>query len=131
MTKAEAQGRKRLDPCSVVPQNYGVWAKVGAIAVLGILGTYATSAVAEGPPAPPKKVVFPLLKKPPPPAAAQKMTHAEATRFMEIVARRESNAQRPGVMHDHETGLTYDGHPIDFATGKLTGVPRNLSAASK
>lgn len=50
---------------------------------------------------------------------------------MEQVARRESHAQAPGVLHDAETGLTFDGHAIDFVTGKVVGAPRDLSAASK
>ncbi len=50
---------------------------------------------------------------------------------MDTVARREANAQAPGVMHDHETGLTFDGHAIDFKSGQLVGGPRNWSAASK
>jgi hypothetical protein len=59
------------------------------------------------------------------------MTAGEADKYIEKVARRESNSQRPGVMYDGETGLTYDGHAIDSKTGKLTGGPRNWSAASK
>jgi hypothetical protein len=55
----------------------------------------------------------------------------QAHRFMETVAKREANAQRPGVMFDRETGLTYDGHGIDPKTGELVGTPRNWSAASK
>lgn len=59
------------------------------------------------------------------------MTLRQANLFMDNVARRESHAQAPGVMHDHETGLTFDGHAIDFATGQLVGGPRNWSAPSK
>jgi len=45
--------------------------------------------------------------------------------------RRERRFYQPGVSYDAETGLTFDGHPIDRATGELAGAPRNWSAASK
>jgi hypothetical protein len=56
---------------------------------------------------------------------------AEAQRFIRRVALREQRFYQPGVSYDRETGLTFDGHPIDRRTGELTGTPRNWSAASK
>jgi hypothetical protein len=56
---------------------------------------------------------------------------AEARRFLFQVAARERRFYQPGVSYDPETGLTFDGHPIDRVTGELRGKPRNWSAASK
>lgn len=70
-----------------------------------------------------------LLLLAPAPAAALSLAEAEA--FMEEVARRERPFYRPGVAFDRRTGMTFDGHPVDFETGRLRGGPRNWSAASK
>ncbi len=56
---------------------------------------------------------------------------ADARRFIRRVVARERRFYQPGVAYDGETGLTFDGHPIDRRTGELSGAPRNWSAASK
>ena len=55
----------------------------------------------------------------------------KGTSFLDELARRERPFYRPGVAFDGATGMTYDGHGIDFETGELRGAPRNWSAASK
>ena len=56
---------------------------------------------------------------------------AAAERFMQDVIARERRFYQPGVAYDGETGLTFDGHPIEQRSGELRGAPRNWSAASK
>ena len=56
---------------------------------------------------------------------------AEARRFLRRVVARERRFYQPGVSYDGETGLTFDGHPVDRVSGELRGTPRNWSAASK
>ncbi|HUS63724.1 MAG TPA: hypothetical protein VMZ28_04235 [Kofleriaceae bacterium] len=56
---------------------------------------------------------------------------AAAERFMSDVIARERRFYQPGVAYDGETGLTFDGHPIEQRSGQLRGTPRNWSAASK
>ena len=63
--------------------------------------------------------------------AKRLLTARESERFMTKVAKREARFFRDGVGYDHATGLTYDGHNIDFHTGELVGGPRNASASSK
>ncbi len=63
--------------------------------------------------------------------AGAELTPGQASRLMEQVARREARFHRPGVGYDAQTGLTYDGHPIDRLTGELSGGPHIWSAASK
>jgi hypothetical protein len=58
-------------------------------------------------------------------------SRAEARRFIGKVVAHERRFYQPGVAYDAETGLTFDGHPIDRLTGELRGQPRNWSAASK
>ncbi len=58
-------------------------------------------------------------------------THSETRRFLREVVARERRFYQPGVSYDAETGLTFDGHPIERLTGELVGAPRNWSAASK
>ncbi|MBI4971211.1 MAG: 6-phosphogluconolactonase, partial [Candidatus Omnitrophica bacterium] len=43
----------------------------------------------------------------------------------------EGQFHQPGIAYNAGSGLTYDGHSIDFETGELRGGPRNWSAASK
>lgn len=38
---------------------------------------------------------------------------------------------QPGVAYDDKTGITLDGHPIDFESGGKLGVKRDWTAASK
>ncbi len=54
-----------------------------------------------------------------------------AQRFMDRVVRRERAFYRPGVGYDGATGMTFDGHDVDWKTGELRGTPRPVSAASK
>lgn len=58
-------------------------------------------------------------------------SRGEARRFLREVVARERRFYQPGVSYDGETGLTFDGHPIDRLSGRLRGAPRNWSAASK
>ncbi len=51
--------------------------------------------------------------------------------FVTNVLAWEGQFHQPGVAYDDITGLTYDGHLIDFDTGELLGGPRNWSAPSK
>ncbi len=51
--------------------------------------------------------------------------------FVEKLLRAESKFLQPGIAYNPLSGLTYDGHPIDFDTGELRGFPKNWSAASK
>jgi hypothetical protein len=55
----------------------------------------------------------------------------ESERFMRDLIGRERNFFRPGVAWDAETGMTHDGHLVDYATGALRPGLRNWSAASK
>jgi hypothetical protein len=55
----------------------------------------------------------------------------KGTSFFDELARRECPFYRPGVAFDGVTGMSYDGHGVDFETGELRGAPRNWSAASK
>ncbi len=66
------------------------------------------------------------------PATPHVLSPAAAQRFLdEVVLPRENAFYRAGVGYDGETGMTFDGHPIDYHTGQLIGEPRTLSAASK
>jgi hypothetical protein len=38
---------------------------------------------------------------------------------------------QPNIAYDPKSGYTYDGHPIDYSTGKLYGEPHLFSAPSK
>ena len=58
-------------------------------------------------------------------------TARAADRFMERVGRRERRFYQAGVGYDGATGMTFDGHEVDFKSGKLRGQPRAFSAASK
>src|SRR6185503_5251901 len=80
-----------------------------------------------------KPLVRRLLRRPPRArrVAGRLPSRAEARRFIRKVVARERRFYQPGVSYDAETGLTFDGHPIDRATGELAGAPRNWSAASK
>lgn len=101
-----------------------MWGKVGyavfacAFALVGVSAPVAEAA--------PGRALPTATARPVPLLSSQ-----QASRFMQQVARREAHAQRPGVMFDGETGLTFDGHAIDFHTGQLVGGPRNWSAPSK
>lgn len=44
---------------------------------------------------------------------------------------KEAHFHQPGIAYDEKTGLTFDGHLIDFHTGHLRGGSRKHSAASK
>lgn|GEM_PF-2735755 len=54
-----------------------------------------------------------------------------ARRFLDEVIRWEARFNQPGIGYHAATGMTFDGHDIDFDTGELRGGPRNWSAASK
>ena len=43
----------------------------------------------------------------------------------------ESNFHLQGISYHESTGLTFDGHFINYDTGELEGSPKNWSAASK
>jgi hypothetical protein len=64
------------------------------------------------------------------PAAGVLVGHA-LSRFTQELIERERGFFRAGVAYDGETGMTFDGHPIDPVSGKLTGSARPWSAASK
>lgn len=51
--------------------------------------------------------------------------------FVHKLMRAESRFMQSGVAFNALSGLTYDGHPIDFDTGELRGFPKNWSAPSK
>ncbi len=73
-----------------------------------------------------------LRRVPRPARPPRLMSTRQARTFMRQVARREARFLRPGVGYDDATGMTYDGHDIDIATGELrAGGPNNRSAASK
>lgn len=57
----------------------------------------------------------------------------ESTRheYMMKVMRFEGNFHQGGVAYNAQTGLTYEGHPLDYNSGRLFGVARKWSAASK
>jgi hypothetical protein len=51
---------------------------------------------------------------------------------MRSLIRREAKFYRPGIAFDGKSGMTHDGHDVDFHTGRLRpGGLRNWSAASK
>ena len=52
-------------------------------------------------------------------------------RFINEVLIAEAKFHQAGVGYNDVTGLTYDGHSINFETGELIGAPRMWSAASK
>jgi hypothetical protein len=43
----------------------------------------------------------------------------------------EGRFAKPGIAYDLNSGYTYDGHPLDYNTGKLFGEPHLFSAPSK
>lgn len=43
----------------------------------------------------------------------------------------EGQFAQPGVAYDSVSGYTYDGHPLDYDTGRLYGAPHLFSAPSK
>lgn len=51
--------------------------------------------------------------------------------FVRRIVKAEGRFHQPGVAYNPESGLTYDGHSIDFNTGELRGQPHNWSAPSK
>jgi len=51
--------------------------------------------------------------------------------FVKDVLRWESQFHQTGIGYNGESGVTYDGHSIDYMTGELIGGPRNWTAASK
>jgi hypothetical protein len=60
------------------------------------------------------------------------LTNASAApAFLLDYARGQSAFASPGVGLDEETGLTFDGHPLDYASGQPAGSPHAFSAASK
>ena len=63
--------------------------------------------------------------------AGQPLTKRATRDYLRRVLARERRFYRPGVSYDARTGLTYDGHAVNLRTGKLSGGPRNWSAASK
>lgn len=69
--------------------------------------------------------------EPAPRISGPALSASEADSFMETIANRERGFYQPGVGYDARTGLTFDSHPVDFASGELRGKPRALSAASK
>jgi len=56
---------------------------------------------------------------------------AKAREYVQKLLYWEGKFHQSGIGYNGESGLTYDGHSIDFDTGELTGGPRNWSAASK
>jgi hypothetical protein len=51
--------------------------------------------------------------------------------YLDQVVEWESHFAVPGVGYDAASGYTYDGHPIEYATGNLFGEPHMFSAPSK
>ncbi|MBI1870241.1 MAG: hypothetical protein HYS07_03505 [Chlamydiae bacterium] len=51
--------------------------------------------------------------------------------FIEKILQWEAKFHQGGIGYNEKSGLTYDGHAIDFSTGELIGGPRNWTAASK
>lgn len=51
--------------------------------------------------------------------------------FVRRVIKSEGKFHQDGIAYNAESGLTYDGHPIDFNTGQLREKPHNWSAPSK
>lgn len=94
--------------------------------------------IAPPPSAPALPLAAPMAAPLPSPAAPAPsarsdgaLSPAEASSFMERVARKERGFYQPGVSYDAASGMTHDSHPVDFETGRLRGEPRALSAASK
>jgi len=97
-------------------------------------GAGAAFVAPAAPSAPAARRSFPVLSAPslaPAPLPAPTPVGAEASAFMETIARGERPFYQPGVAFDAATGMTFDSHPTDFRTGELRGEPRELSAASK
>lgn len=51
--------------------------------------------------------------------------------YLENVIYWESKFAQPGIGYDAASGYTYDGHPLNYATGELYGEPHLFSASSK
>lgn len=51
--------------------------------------------------------------------------------FLHAMATAESSFHSPGVGYDQRTSFTYDGHPLNYSTGGLYGLPHTFSAPSK
>ena len=51
--------------------------------------------------------------------------------YLDEVATWEGEFAKPGIGYDAASGYTYDGHPINYQTGELYGVPHLFSAPSK
>lgn len=51
--------------------------------------------------------------------------------YLASVVEFEGRFAQPGIAYDPISGYTYDGHPLDYATGKLIGEPHLFSAPSK
>ena len=56
---------------------------------------------------------------------------AKRDQFLRELMYWEGQFHKPGVGYNGQNGLTYDGIPIDPATGRPSGAPRAFSAASK
>jgi len=64
---------------------------------------------------------------------SQELLFNETSRnqFIENMMVFEGNFHKHGVGYNSKTGLTYDGHPINYTTGELALVPHPFSASSK
>ena len=56
---------------------------------------------------------------------------SSAAEFLHLYASAQAAFASPAVGLDGASGLTFDGHPLDYATGALLGGPHPFSAASK
>ena len=52
-------------------------------------------------------------------------------RYIESIMYWEGKFHQDGVGINFASGLTYDGHPLNYTTGEITGDPHPFSAASK
>lgn len=51
--------------------------------------------------------------------------------YLHNVMKWEGQFAQPGIGYDAQSGYTYDGHPIDYKSGELSGDPHLFSAPSK
>jgi hypothetical protein len=64
-------------------------------------------------------------------ACADLQAPAPRAAFLSAYAGAQSAFTADGIGVHGASGLTYDGHPLDYATGAATGAPHEFSAASK
>ncbi|MBI4372266.1 MAG: DUF89 family protein, partial [Candidatus Omnitrophica bacterium] len=104
--------------------NGSPWRRYLAAAYLGILSPFSSSFIRAEERAPYRFA---------PDYSAQDLLQGKGVtdEYIGKVMYWEGKFHQAGIAFNGKSGLTYDGHSIDFKTGELIGGPRNWSASSK